>query len=108
MRRMCALLVLAILPPAVLAGEAGPLPDTEAGFKRRIESLIRPGHGLEDALRLLEAQRFECMEFETRRPVFHCSRLEPPAGGVRLLYQVMIEPRGAQVKSVEPSLGRLR
>ena len=86
-------LLLAVLAmPMAYAGDLQQLPTTEAGFSEKIRALIKPGDNLETALRLLEANRFECMEFDNRYPVVHCSRTDLPAGGAHWLHQVLIEP----------------
>ncbi len=94
---------------AVTAGELAVLPTTERGFQDRIQASIRPGDNLEDALRLLESQRFECREFNNKNPVIHCSRMEQTtAAASQWLYQVMIEPKGSQVRTATPSLGKFQ
>jgi hypothetical protein len=84
------------------AGDLEPLPASEHGFQQKIHAFIKPGHRIDDALRVLEAHRFECREFSNKVPVIHCSRMDQPR-----YYQVMIEPKGARVGTVTPSLGRL-
>jgi hypothetical protein len=107
--RQCLLCVLVTLASTASASELEALPTSESGFQNRIQAQIKPGDKLEDALRLLESGRFECMEFSNKNPVFHCSRLEQPAtASDGWLYQVMIEPKGSQVGRVSPSLGRMR
>jgi hypothetical protein len=98
-----ALLVAALLAAGwAQAGDLAQLPASERGFQDKIQAYIKPGHRIDDALKMLEAHRFECREFANKVPVIHCSRLDEPR-----YYQVMIEPKGAQVGTVTPSVGRL-
>jgi len=90
------------------AGDLGALPTTDAGFRQKIETFIQPGGNTEEALRLLEAHRFECREFENRNPVIHCVRMDESAGRAARFYQVLIESSGARIKAVTPSVGRIR
>ncbi len=99
-RELLLALLLATAPAA--AADLTSLPDSEHGFQQKIHAFIRPGGSIEDALKMLEAHRFECREFSNKVPVIHCSRMEQPR-----YYQVMIEPEGARVGTVTPSLGRL-
>lgn len=101
----CALPLLMFLATSVAyAGDLATLPTTDAGFREKIETFIRPGGNTEDALRLLEAHQFECRVFDHHKnPLFHCSRMDEPR-----LYQVMIESKDAAVRTVTPSVGRIR
>ncbi|HXG27949.1 MAG TPA: hypothetical protein VNJ47_03765 [Nevskiales bacterium] len=90
--------------PAAAAGDLETLPATERGFQDKVQAIIEPGHRIDDALRILEAHRFECREFANKVPVIHCARLDEPR-----YYQVMIEPtRRGTVGAVTPSLGIIR
>lgn len=90
------------------AGDLSTLPTTDSGFRQKIETFIQPGGNTEEALRLLEANRFECREFENKNPVIHCVRMDEPGNSAARFYQVMIESSGARIKSVTPSVGRIR
>ena len=84
------------------AGDLESLPTSERGFQEKVQAFIKPGNMLEESLRFLEADRFECREFRNKHPVFHCSRMEAPR-----YYQVLIEPKGARVGTVTPSIGKV-
>jgi hypothetical protein len=109
LRRTLALLML-LAAPVAGAGDLESLPATERGFAEKIQAFIKPGNSLEDSLRLLETHRFECREFDNKDPVIHCARMdESAAGGTEAwLYQVMIEARDSRIRTVSPSLGRIR
>ncbi|MGH8452949.1 MAG: hypothetical protein ACRES4_05515, partial [Nevskiales bacterium] len=85
------LLATLLIAPGANAGDLERLPDTEAGFRQKIEAFIKPGNRVEDSLKILEAHRFECREFNNKYPVIHCSRMDEPASGsATRLYQVLI------------------
>jgi hypothetical protein len=93
-----------VLAAPVRAGDLDVLPTSERGFQEKIRAFIKPGHAVDDALKILEAHHFECREFQNKHPVIHCSRMDEPR-----YYQVMIEPTtGDFVKTVTPSLGMIR
>ncbi len=104
MRGLSLLLAAWLIIPAASAGDLTALPTTDAGFQEKIGAFIKPGSNTEEALLLLEAHRFECRVFDHHKhPLYHCSRMDEPR-----FYQVMIESKGAVVKTVEPSIGMLR
>jgi hypothetical protein len=95
---------MALLAAPAYAGDLEALPTTERGFQEKIQAFIKPGNKVDDALKILEAHRFECREFNNKNPVIHCSRMDEPR-----YYQVMIEPTpGDSVKTITPSLGTIR
>ncbi len=96
-------LLMLLTASAASAGDLSTLPTTDAGFREKIGTFIKPGGNTEDALRLLEAHRFECRVFDHHKdPLYHCSRMDEPR-----FYQVMIESKGLVVKTIDPSVGRL-
>lgn len=102
--RRALLLPMFMAASVASAGDLTALPATDAGFREKIAAFIKPGGNTEEALLLLEAHRFECRVFDHHKhPLYHCSRMDEPR-----FYQVMIESKGAVVKSVDPSVGMLR
>ncbi|HSH69011.1 MAG TPA: hypothetical protein VK997_03770 [Deferrisomatales bacterium] len=89
-----------------IAGDLEDLPETEEGFKIKIEAFIRPGDSLADAQHLLDAHRFECKALEDESHGMWCTRSDRQSlSSISRRYQVVLTTKGKTVTAMKTSTG---
>jgi hypothetical protein len=91
---------------SAFAGDLDELPETEKAFREKIESFIKLGSNVKDAVSILEAYRFKCEEIKNEKNNMWCSRTDSGVlSSVVRRYQVILKSENMRITRVKTSTG---